>query len=75
MVVLQAGVAPPHWESAVHGTHVFAVVLQTGVVPVHAVLLVEVHWTQLLLTHAGVLPWQSESLLHWTQPPADELHT
>jgi hypothetical protein len=43
VVVLQIGVAPPHWAFDTHGTHVPDVVKQTGVAPEQAAAFVAEH--------------------------------
>jgi hypothetical protein len=44
---LQIGVAPPHWPSLLHSTHVWVVSLQAGFVPVQRSLFPFVHWTHI----------------------------
>ena len=67
------GMAPLLPRSPVHAPHVFADVLQSGVVPVHALVFAEVHATHVLVDgeQAGVAPLQFESLAQPSHfPPA-----
>jgi hypothetical protein len=63
-------------SSAVHWTHTLVVVLQAGVLALHAVPLVAVHWTQLFVVvlQAGVEPLQSMSDVHSTHVFVVVLH-
>lgn len=68
--VAHAGVAPPHWLSAVQGPQRRVERLQMGVLPEHSAL--ELHWTQVLVVvlHTGVAPVHARLLLavHCTHP-------
>jgi hypothetical protein len=49
------GPTPVHWLSAVHGWHVFALRLQIGFVPVHALVSLALHSTHAPVPkHTGV---------------------
>jgi hypothetical protein len=66
VAVAQIGVVPEQLAFARHCTHLFAVVLHTGVAPVHLALLAAVHCTQApLAAHAvragSLRPAQSPS--------------
>jgi len=68
-MVPQIGVAPEQYAAEVHWTQLFVVVSQAGVVPVHFVAFVAVHWTQAPLAaqeaRAGSFnPVQSVSTAH-----------
>ena len=55
VAVAQMGLVPEQVALVRHCTHLFAVVLQTEVLPVHFELLVAVHWTQApLAAHAAL---------------------
>jgi hypothetical protein len=63
VVVLHAGVVPPHSALETHGTHTPAAVLQTGVPAEHFVAFVAEHWPHAPFGwQAGVAPPQSASL-------------
>lgn len=67
----QAWLADPPW-SPLQATQVSLCVLQSGVLPVHAVVFVAVHWTQApeAGSHAGVAPWHDVSARHAWHLPA-----
>ena len=68
-LVPQIGVAPEQYAAEVHWTQLFVVVSQAGVVPVHFVAFVAVHWTQAPLAAQAararsLRPAQSVSAAH-----------
>ena len=68
-----AGVAPPHWLSAVHAWHTCVPPLQTGVVPPHWAF--DVQGTQVAagVKQTGAAPEHAVALVaeHWPQAPLD----
>jgi len=68
--------APPHWALETHATQVCVAVLQTAVVPVHAVAFVGEHWPHAPVpSHAGVVPPQSTSAAQARHVCVVVLHT